>query len=105
MGWSPAHLFAAGYNISAPKGWDAAIGKVESLIGLKEVLAFHLNDSKTGLGSRVDRREHIGQGKMGRRAFRHIVNDARFQTHPGCLETPKSDDLREAVQNLGLGGF
>ncbi len=95
-----AHLFAAGYNIRVPKGWDAAIGEVESLIGLKEVLAFHLNDSKTGFGSRVDRHAHIGQGKIGRKAFRHIVKDARFQTHPGCLETPKSDDLREDVQNL-----
>ena len=95
-----AYLFAAGYNIRALKGWDAAIGEVESLIGLKEVLAFRLNDSKTALVSRVDRHAHIGQGKIGRRAFRHIVNDARFQTHPGCLETPKSEDLREDVQNL-----
>ena len=58
-----AHFFAAGYDIRTPKGWDAAIGEVGSLIGLKQVLAFHLNDSKTGLGSRVDRHEHIGKGQ------------------------------------------
>ena len=95
-----AHFFAAGYDIRTPKGWNAAIREVASLIGLKQILAFHLNDSKTGLGSRVDRHEHIGKGKIGKEAFRHIVSDARFKNHPGCLETPKSDDLHEDVQNL-----
>jgi deoxyribonuclease-4 len=95
-----AHFFAAGYDIRTPKGWDAAIREVSSLIGLKKILAFHLNDSKTDLGSRVDRHEHIGKGKIGKEAFRHIVNDARFKKHPGCLETPKSEDLHEDVQNL-----
>src|SRR5664280_929881 len=95
-----AHFFAAGYDIRTPKGWDVAIREVASLIGLKQILAFHLNDSKTDLGSRVDRHEHIGKGKIGKEAFRHIVNDARFKKRPGCLETPKSDDLHEDVQNL-----
>jgi len=97
-----AHFFAAGYDFRAPKVWDAAIGEVASLVGLKEVLAFHLNDSKTALGSRVDRHEHIGKGKIGKNAFRHIVNDARFKKHPGCLETPKSEDLHEDRENLAL---
>ena len=95
-----AHFFAAGYDIRTPKGWNAAIRGIASLVGLKQILAFHLNDSKTDLGSRVDRHEHIGQGKIGKKAFRHIVNDARFKRHPGCLETPKSEDLHEDVQNL-----
>ena len=95
-----AHFFAAGYDIRTPKGWNAAIREVASLIGLKQVLAFHLNDSRTDLGSHVDRHDHSGKGKIGKEAFRHIVNDARFKKHPGCLETPKSDDLHEDVQNL-----
>ncbi len=95
-----AHLFAAGFDIRTPKGWDAAIREVGSLIGLKQILAFHLNDSKTDLGSRVDRHEHIGKGKIGKEAFRHIVNDARFRRHPGCLETPKSADHHEDRKNL-----
>ena len=95
-----AHLFAAGYDIRTPKGWNAAVREVGSLVGLKQILAFHLNDSKTDLGSRVDRHEHIGKGKIGKEAFRHIVNDARFKNHPGCLETPKSEDLHEDVENL-----
>jgi deoxyribonuclease-4 len=95
-----AHLFAAGFDIRTAKGWDDAIGRVERLIGLEQVLAFHLNDSKTELGSRVDRHTHIGQGKIGKEAFRVIVNDARFQKCPGCLETPKSESLKEDLENL-----
>ena len=95
-----AHFFAAGYNIRTPKGWNAAIREVASLVGVKQILAFHLNDSKADLGSRVDRHEHIGKGKIGKEAFRHIVNDARFKKHPGCLETPRSEDLHEDVENL-----
>jgi deoxyribonuclease-4 len=97
-----AHFFAAGYDIRTPKGWDAAIKQVDELIGVRQVLAFHLNDSKTDLGSHVDRHEHIGKGKIGREAFRHIVNDPRFKDHPGCLETPKSKDLHEDVENLAV---
>jgi len=95
-----AHFFAAGYNIRTPKGWDAAIEQVAFLIGLQRVLTFHLNDSKTDLGSRADRHAHIGEGKIGRSGFRNIVNDPRFKRHPGCLETPKSKDLTEDIRNL-----
>ena len=94
------HLFAAGYDVRTPKGWDAALKEVDGLIGLKQVVAFHLNDSKTQLGSRVDRHEHIGKGNIGREGFRHIVNDPRLRNCPGCLETPKSDDLHEDIANL-----
>jgi deoxyribonuclease-4 len=95
-----AHFFAAGYDIRSKKGWEAAISEVDLLMGCEQILAFHLNDSKTDLGSRVDRHAHIGKGKIGKEGFRHIVNDERFAMHPGCLETPKSDDLHEDVQNL-----
>jgi len=96
-----AHFFAAGYDIRTAKGWDSAIREVISMVGLKQILAFHLNDSKTGLGSRVDRHAHIGQGEISLKGFRHIVNDARFKNHAGCLETPKGEDLKEDVENLG----
>jgi deoxyribonuclease-4 len=95
-----AHFFASGFDIRTAAGWDAAIQQVDSLVGLKQILAFHLNDSKTDLGSRVDRHEHIGRGKIGLKAFRHIVNDPRFANTPGCLETPKSADMHEDVENL-----
>jgi len=96
------HLFAAGYDVRTAKGWDLAMKEVDSLVGLDQVVAFHLNDSKTDLGSRVDRHAHIGQGKIGREGFRHIVTDARFRDVPGCLETPKSKDLHEDVENLAV---
>jgi deoxyribonuclease-4 len=95
-----AHLFAAGYDIRTLKGWNSTLRQLEALIGLKQIAAFHLNDSKTGLNSRVDRHEDIGRGKIGLEGFRHIVAEARFKTTPGCLETPKSDDLREDMENL-----
>ena len=97
-----AHLFAAGYDIRTGKGWDKTMRRIETLIGRREILAFHLNDSKTELGSRVDRHEDIGKGKIGLEGFRHIVNDARFKNSPGCLETPKSDDLHEDAANLAV---
>ncbi len=95
-----AHFFAAGHDLRTPRGWNAAIGEVDALIGLKQVLAFHLNDSKSGLGSRVDRHAGIGEGQIGLAGFKPIVNDARFKDHPACLETPKSEDLHEDVENL-----
>ena len=95
-----AHLFAAGYDIRSAKGWDDAIRQLDALIGRKQIAAFHLNDSKTGLNSRVDRHEHIGRGQIGLEGFRHIVRDARFKKTPGCLETHKSEDLHEDVENL-----
>ncbi len=97
-----AHFFAAGYDIRTEKGWNAALSELDKLVGLDQVLAFHLNDSKTDLGSRVDRHAGIGQGKIGREAFRHVVNDPRFKDRPGCLETPKSKDLHEDVENLAI---
>jgi len=95
-----AHFFAAGYDIRTPVGWKRTIEEVDHLLGLRQILAFHLNDSKTDLASRVDRHEHIGQGKIGQMAFGHIVRDSRFKETPGCLETPKSADLHEDLKNL-----
>ncbi len=97
-----AHCFAAGHDVRTTVGWDRFMAQVETVVGLDQVLAFHLNDSKTDLGSRVDRHAGIGQGKIGQAAFRHIVNDPRFAKHPGCLETPKSADLHEDLENLAV---
>jgi deoxyribonuclease-4 len=62
--------------------------------------ALPLNDSKTARGSRVDRHEHIGKGKIGLAAFRFIMRDPRFRKIPKVLETPKGKELREDVVNL-----
>jgi deoxyribonuclease IV len=86
------HLFAAGYPISTTKDYKATMRKLDRIVGLKLVKAVHLNDSKREFGSRVDRHEHIGQGKIGLDAFRMLLNDPRFQQTPMYLETPKEED-------------
>ena len=97
-----AHLFAAGYDLRSRKGWNGVLQEFESLLGLTEVLAVHLNDSKADLNSHVDRHAGIGQGYIGLKAFAPILNEPCFADIPGCLETPKSPDLHEDRDNLSL---
>src|SRR5437868_11635488 len=95
-----AHIFAAGYDIGTEAGVNKTFREFDRIIGLDRLAAIHLNDSKTVRGSRVDRHEHIGKGKIGLAAFRFIMRDRRFRKVPKVLETPKGDDLREDVINL-----
>src|SRR6185503_15145531 len=85
------HLLASGYDISSPEGYASTFKQFGRLIGFDRLKAFHLNDSKKPLGSRVDRHEHIGQGCLGLEPFRRIVNDRRFRGLPMMLETPKAE--------------
>jgi deoxyribonuclease IV len=96
------HLFAAGYDIRDEKGFLKTINTVDRLIGISRIGVFHLNDCKKGLGSRVDRHEHIGQGLIGLEGFRALVNDERFKQTPKILETPKGKDLKEDKLNLAI---
>lgn len=83
------HLVASGYDIVSPEGYASTFHKFERLVGFDRLKAFHLNDSKKPLGSRVDRHEHIGRGCLGLDPFRRIVNDRRFRELAMLLETPK----------------
>ena len=94
------HLLAAGYDIRTPEAYAATFGEFDRLIGLERVKVFHLNDSQKGLGSRVDRHTHIGEGCIGLEGFRLLVNDPRFASLPMILETPKGEDLAEDIANL-----
>jgi len=94
------HAFAAGYDIRTREGYERTFSEFDEAIGIERLAAFHLNDSKTELNSRVDRHEHIGKGRIGLRAFRLLVNDPRFRGLPMCLETPKGKDLKEDRENL-----
>ena len=85
------HLIAAGYEIVTPEGYAATFKQFGRLIGFERLKAFHLNDSKRPLGSRVDRHEHIGDGHLGLEPFRRLVNDRRFRDLPMLLETPKGE--------------
>ena len=95
-----AHVFAAGYDIGSESAVRKVFAQFHRIIGLDRLVAIHLNDSKTARGSRVDRHEHIGKGKIGLAAFRFIMRDHRFRKIPKVLETPKAKDLREDVVNL-----
>src|SRR5947207_7175875 len=95
-----AHVFAAGYDIGTDAGVKKAFREFDRLIGLDRLAALHVNDSKMALGSRVDRHEHIGKGKIGLDAFRFIMRDRRLRKIPKVLETPKGKDLAEDVANL-----
>ncbi len=100
--YDPCHTFAAGYDIRTPEAYAKTMAEFDQLIGLDRLKFFHLNDSKKGLGCRVDRHEQIGQGAITIEGFRHLVSDPRFAAHPMVLETPKSDDLHEDRENLTL---
>jgi deoxyribonuclease-4 len=95
-----AHVFAAGYDISSEHSTRKILREFDRVIGRDRLAAIHLNDSKTARGSRVDRHEHIGKGRIGLDAFRFIMRDSRFRKVPKVLETPKGKDLREDVVNL-----
>jgi deoxyribonuclease-4 len=86
------HVFAAGYDIRDAGQYDAMIELAERCVGLDRIRCWHLNDSKTGLGSRVDRHEHIGRGRIGSAGFRNLLADRRFHGVPMILETPKGND-------------
>jgi len=94
------HIFAAGYDISNEKGYEETFKLFDEIVGLDRLVAFHVNDSKKGLGSRVDRHEHIGKGAIGLTGFKLLMNDERFIHIPKILETPKSEDLHEDVENM-----
>lgn len=94
------HAFAAGYDLRTPDGYEAMLEELDRELGLGLVKCWHLNDSKGGLGSHVDRHTHIGEGEIGEGGFRLLLNDMRWAGLPMLLETPKEDDLAEDVRNL-----
>ena len=96
------HVFAAGYDISSEAGYERTFDAFDDIIGLGRLVAFHLNDSKRELGSRVDRHAHIGTGQIGIEGFRLLMNDARFSHLPKILETPKGEEMLEDVENMRI---
>ena len=97
-----AHAFAAGYDLSAPNGAEKTFAEFDKVIGLHRLALLHLNDSKSSLGSRVDRHENLGKGKIGLEAFRWMMCSPSLATVPKILETPKGKDLAEDVEAMAL---
>ncbi len=94
------HIFAAGYDITTQESYNKTFSEFDRIIGLKRLAAIHLNDSKKGLGSRVDRHEHIGKGTIGEKPFGFIMKDKRLDKIPKLLETPKENEMDSV--NLGI---
>ena len=95
-----AHAFAAGYDIRTPEALAITLGEFERIVGFGFLRGAHLNDSKTALGSRVDRHAPIGKGLIGLEPFRLIMNDRRFDGIPLILETPESERWAEEIRLL-----
>lgn len=83
------HVFAAGYELRTKDSYRKIFKDIEETIGMERLMVIHLNDSRSDCGSRVDRHEHIGQGLIGEKPFRWIMNDERFKNIPKIIETPK----------------
>jgi deoxyribonuclease-4 len=96
------HVHAAGYDLHDDASCGAVFDELDRRVGLERLRAFHLNDSKARAGSRLDRHEHIGRGRIGLAAFRRIVNDPRFRDLPMVLETPKGEGTLLDRRNLRL---
>jgi deoxyribonuclease IV len=89
------HVFAAGYALAPRSAYRATFRAFDRIIGLERLKAFHVNDSRKPLGSRIDRHAHIGRGCIGKEAFGLLVNDRRFRHRPMVLETPKEHEGRD----------
>ena len=99
------HLFAAGFNVATAPGLKKTVERAEEILGLGNVRLVHANDSKGALGSRLDRHENIGEGRIGEEGFRRILTHAKLREKPFILETPveeEGDDRRnvEALKRL-----
>jgi deoxyribonuclease-4 len=99
-----AHLFASGYDIGSEEGWKSLLAEMASFGILPLARMWHMNDSKTPLGSCVDRHEHIGQGKIPLAAFHRILVHETFSALPMVVETPKDgeDEFEMDLRNLGM---
>jgi len=98
-----AHAFEAGYDIKTQNGFKKVLDEFDKIIGIEKLCAFHLNDSKTPLGSNVDRHENIGKGFLGLEPFKFLVNNKEFKEHPMILETPGGDEMYiEDLKTLNL---
>jgi len=97
-----AHTFAAGWDLRTVEGLEGALQEIDRTIGLGCVAVVHVNDSKAAHGSRVDRHEHIGKGKIGLEAFGRILNHPLLAGRAFILETPidKPGDDRRNVAAL-----
>jgi deoxyribonuclease-4 len=100
--YDTCHTFVAGYDITSREAYEETMQKFDKVLGIENLLCFHINDAKKGLGSRIDRHEHIGKGTLGELPFAMLMQDKRFKDIPKILETPKGKDQKEDVMNMKI---
>lgn len=91
------HLFASGYGLVTPEEYECTWREFDEVVGLEYLSGMHLNDSKKGQGSRIDRHEQIGKGTLGPDFFKMLMNDSRFNGIPMVLETPDESLWAEEI--------
>ena len=94
------HSFAAGYDLSTETAFKATFKSFDELIGFRYLKGMHINDSKKGLGSRVDRHDSLGKGTLGMDVFKWLMKDPRFDDMPLILETPDETIWKEEIKLL-----
>lgn len=94
------HMFTAGYDIRTREAYDKTWKEFDDIVGRKYLMGMHLNDSKPELGSRVDRHDSLGVGKIGWDAFKFIMNDERMDDIPMVLETINSEIWDQEIKAL-----
>ncbi len=94
------HLVAAGYDYSTPEKYAAMMTEFDKIVGLKNLKVVHFNDSKSPLGSRVDRHDGIGKGCVTKSGFRSFLTDPRLADVPGLIETPTDGTGKDEKRNL-----
>ena len=94
------HTFAAGYDLSTEAGYEETFQQFDRIVGFNYLRGIHLNDSKKGVGSHVDRHESIGQGMLGEAFFCRLMRDSRFDDMPIILETPNEELWPEEIRYL-----
>ena len=94
------HTFAAGYDLTTPQACESTFAEFDRVVGFDYLKGVHLNDSKKGLGSRVDRHHSLGKGELGLEVFSYIMNDDRFEEIPMVLETVDETIWDQEIQML-----
>jgi len=94
------HAFAAGYDLSTEAAFNATFREFDEVIGFGYLKGMHINDSKKGLGSRVDRHDNLGKGTLGMEVFKWLIHDPRFDDMPLILETPDETLWKEEIRLL-----
>lgn len=94
------HTYSGGYDIRTSEGFRQTFEEFDRIIGFQYLKGVHMNDTKKGLGSKVDRHENIGKGLLGIGTFGMIMNDRRFDDMPLILETPDDSLWEEEIRML-----